>query len=155
LNQLSWILLRRLQKALNRPEAIWFPSSRLLLAALYSPLALLLLHWCAFRSTPSYLESPMNVAPYTRRQFLSDTSLFAAFYAFAGALPFPALASPLADDPRVSQTPIADAGYAAVHKIGDGLYATISNTSKGFVTISNGGFLVGKESALLLEGFGT
>jgi len=97
----------------------------------------------------------MNVAPYTRRQFLSDTSLFAAFHAFAGALPFPALASPLADDPRVSQTPIADAGYAAVNKIGDGLYATISNTSKGFVTISNGGFLVGKESALLLEGFGT
>lgn len=96
-----------------------------------------------------------SVAPFTRRQFLSDASRFSALYALAGALPLPAFAATAADDPRVSQTPIADAGYAAVRKIGDGLYATISDTSKGFVTICNGGFLVGKDAGLLVESFGT
>jgi glyoxylase-like metal-dependent hydrolase (beta-lactamase superfamily II) len=48
-----------------------------------------------------------------------------------------------------------DKGFASVRKVGDGLYATISDTSKGFATISNGGFLVGKDSALLIEGFGS
>ena len=96
-----------------------------------------------------------SIAPFTRRQFLSNASRFSALYAFAGSIPLPALASSLADDPRVSQTPIADAGFASVHKIGDGLYATISDTSKGFTTICNGGFLVGKDAGLLLEGFGS
>ena len=96
-----------------------------------------------------------SVAPFSRRQFLSDASRFSAFYALAGALPFPAFAASVADDPRVSQTPIADAGYASVRKIGGGLYATISDTSKGFTTICNGGFLVGKDAGLLLEGFGS
>ena len=95
------------------------------------------------------------VALSSRRQFLSDASRFSALYALAGALPLPAFAKSLSDDPRVSQTPIADAGYASVRKIGDGLYATISDTSKGFATICNGGFLVGKDAGLLLEGFGT
>ena len=46
-----------------------------------------------------------------------------------------------------------DAGFASVRKIGDGLYATVSDTSKGITTMCNGGFLYGKESALLIEGF--
>jgi len=91
------------------------------------------------------------VAPFPRRQFLSDASRFSALYALAGAIPLPAFA----DDPRVSQTPVADAGYASVRKIGDGLYATVSDTSKGFTTICNGGFLVGNDGGLLIEGFGT
>jgi len=100
-----------------------------------------------------------SFAPFTRRQFLSNASQFGALCSLTGAIPFPALASSLApsllDDPRVSQTPVADAGFASVRKIGDGLYATISDTSKGFVTICNGGFLVGKESSLLLEAYGS
>ncbi len=40
-----------------------------------------------------------------------------------------------------------------MRKIGNGLYATISDPSKGLQTVCNGGFLVGKDSALLLEGF--
>src|SRR5258708_36528998 len=100
-----------------------------------------------------------SFAPFTRRQFLSNASQFGALYALAGAIPFPALASSLApsllDDPRVSQTPIADAGFASVRKIGDGLYATISDPSKGFVTICNGGFLVGKDAGFLLEAYGS
>src|ERR1700676_4463381 len=100
-----------------------------------------------------------SFAPFTRRKFLSNASRFGALYAVAGSIPFPALAATIApsllDDPRVSQTPVADAGFASVRKIGDGLYATISDTSKGFVTICNGGFLVGKESSLLLEAYGS
>lgn len=42
-----------------------------------------------------------------------------------------------------------------MRKVGDGLYATISDTSKGFQTISNGGFLAGKDAAFLIEGFGS
>ena len=59
----------------------------------------------------------------------------------------------MATDSRVSQTPIADKGFASVRKIGEGLYATISDPSKGFQTVCNGGFLVGKDGALLIEGF--
>lgn len=40
-----------------------------------------------------------------------------------------------------------------MHKVGDGLYATISDTSKGLQTMCNGGFLAGKDAALLIEGF--
>jgi glyoxylase-like metal-dependent hydrolase (beta-lactamase superfamily II) len=92
---------------------------------------------------------------FSRRQFLAHTSCFGAFYAAAQLIPLPALAAELGSDSRVSQTPIADKGFASVRKIGNGLYATISDTSKGFATISNGGFLAGKDSALLIEGFGS
>jgi len=46
-------------------------------------------------------------------------------------IPLQALASSLAGDSRVAATPIVDKGFASVRKIGDGLYATISDTSKG------------------------
>src|SRR5579862_3433336 len=98
-----------------------------------------------------------SFAPPTRRQFLASGSRLSALYALAGALPplASALTAPLGESPRQSRTPLADAGYAAIYKIGDGLYATISDTSKGFTTICNGGFLFGKDAGLLLEGFGT
>jgi glyoxylase-like metal-dependent hydrolase (beta-lactamase superfamily II) len=96
-----------------------------------------------------------TAATFSRRQFLAQGSCFGAFHAFAHIAPLPAIASSLLDDPRIVQTPIADAGFASVRKIGEGLYATISDTSKGFTTICNGGFLVGKDGALLIEGFGT
>ncbi len=91
--------------------------------------------------------------PFSRRSFLAKTSYFGALYAAAKLLPMPALAAGLATDSRVSQTPIVDKGFASVRKIGEGLYATISDPSKGFQTVCNGGFLVGKDSALLIEGF--
>jgi glyoxylase-like metal-dependent hydrolase (beta-lactamase superfamily II) len=56
---------------------------------------------------------------------------------------------------RVSQKPLADKGFASVRKVGDGVYATISDLSKGLETVSNGGFIVGTEAALLIEGFRT
>src|SRR5579864_6736417 len=92
------------------------------------------------RSDRHAVSSP----PFSRRSFLVKTSRFGAFYAAAKLM---------AGDTRVSQTPIVDKGFASVRKIGEGLYATISDPSKGFQTVSNGGFLVGKDGALLIEGF--
>ena len=92
---------------------------------------------------------------FSRREFLAHTSCFGAFYALALRIPLPALAADLAGDSRVSQTPLVDKGFAAVRKVGNGLYATISDPSKGPTTLCNGGFLVGKEAALLIEGFTT
>jgi cyclase len=94
-----------------------------------------------------------NPIPFSRRSFLAKTSYFGALYAAAKLLPMPALAAELAGDSRVSQTPVVDKGFASVRKIGEGLYATISDPSKGFQTVCNGGFLAGKDGALLIEGF--
>src|SRR6202521_1424070 len=96
-----------------------------------------------------------NSLPFSRRSFLAKTSRFGAFYAAAQLIPLPALAAELASDSRVSQTPIHDKGFASVRKVGNGLYATISDPSKGNTTICNGGFLAGKDGALLIEGFTT
>src|SRR3984893_1464304 len=92
---------------------------------------------------------------FSRRQFIAPTSCFGALYAAAQLIPLPALAAELASDSRVSQTPLVDKGFASVRKIGNGLYATISDYSKGTTTICNGGFLAGKDAALLVEGFAT
>src|SRR5260370_30386377 len=92
---------------------------------------------------------------FSRRKFLAHTSCFGAFYAVAKLIPLPVLAAELTSDSRVSQTPLVDKGFAAVRKIGEGLYATISDPSKGYTTICNGGFLSGKDAALLIEGFGS
>jgi cyclase len=97
----------------------------------------------------------VNLLPFSRRSFLVKTSCFGALYAVAKLIPMPALAEELAGDSRVSPTPIVDKGFASVRKIGDGLYATISDTSKGFTTVCNGGFLAGKDGALLIEGYTT
>ena len=97
----------------------------------------------------------VNPTAFSRRGFLARTSYFGALYATARLFPMSALAGELAGDSRVSQTPIVDKGFASVRKIGDGLYATISDPSKGYQTICNGGFLVGKDSALMIEGFGS
>src|SRR6202158_2650268 len=95
----------------------------------------------------------INSLPFSRRSFLVKTSRFGVFYALGKLIPLQAVAAELAGDARVSQTPIVDKGFASVRKIGEGLYATISDPSKGFQTVCNGGFLVGKDGALLIEGF--
>jgi glyoxylase-like metal-dependent hydrolase (beta-lactamase superfamily II) len=90
---------------------------------------------------------------FSRRKFMISTSCLGAFYAIAKFIPLPALAAELASDSRVSQNPLVDKGFASVRKIGNGLYATISDTSKGLQTRCNGGFLVGKDAAFLIEGY--
>src|SRR5258708_20512296 len=93
--------------------------------------------------------------PISRRRFLAGTSCFGAFYALAKLIPVPALAADVAADVRVSDVPLVDKGFASVRKIGNGLYATISDPSKGTTTYCNGGFLVGRDAALLVEAFTT
>lgn len=69
-------------------------------------------------------------------------------------MPRPALAQTARIASRAS-SPLVDRGFASVHKVGNGLYATISDPPKGPTTDCNGGFLVGRDSALLIEGFFT
>jgi cyclase len=96
-----------------------------------------------------------TTAGYSRRRFLAHASGVGTFYAIAHALPLSAMASSLSDDPRIAATPLVDAGFASVRKIGEGAYATVSDTSKGLRTMCNGGFVFGKDAALLIEGFVT
>jgi glyoxylase-like metal-dependent hydrolase (beta-lactamase superfamily II) len=90
---------------------------------------------------------------FSRRSFLTRASQWSALFAAYPLIPLPDLAESLAADSRVAQTPVVDKGFASVRKVGDGLYATISDTSKGLQTMCNGGFLHGKDAALLIEGF--
>jgi glyoxylase-like metal-dependent hydrolase (beta-lactamase superfamily II) len=90
---------------------------------------------------------------YSRRSFLGRVSQWSALFAAYPLIPLPDVAASLASDSRIAQTPLVDKGFAAVRKVGDGLYATISDTSKGLQTMCNGGFLAGKDAALLMEGF--
>jgi cyclase len=92
---------------------------------------------------------------FSRRTFLVGTSSMGALYAATRFAPLPALAAPLADDPRIAKQPIADKGFASIRKIGDGLYATIADRSKGLQARCNGGFLIGRDAAILVEGFQT
>ncbi len=89
---------------------------------------------------------------FTRRIFLTSTSCLGAALAAGKLFPLPALAESLAADSRVSEAPLIDRGFASVRKIGEGVYATVSDFSKGFETVSNGGFIAGKDAALIIEG---
>jgi glyoxylase-like metal-dependent hydrolase (beta-lactamase superfamily II) len=100
-------------------------------------------------------SKPISPNVFSRRSFITQTSCFGAFYALAKTIPLPALAETVGKDSRVSSTLLVDKGFASVRKVGNGLYATISDLSKGRTTICNGGFLVGKDAALLIEGFGS
>jgi glyoxylase-like metal-dependent hydrolase (beta-lactamase superfamily II) len=89
----------------------------------------------------------------SRRSFLAGSSCFGASVTLAKLIPLPALSESLMQDARIAAKPLLDKGFASVRKIGDGVYATISDFSKGAQTICNGGFIFGKEAALLIEGF--
>jgi glyoxylase-like metal-dependent hydrolase (beta-lactamase superfamily II) len=97
-----------------------------------------------------HMERPKTM---TRRSFLESTSCLGAALWAARMFPVTAMAGEAASAGRVGPQPIADKGFASVRKVGDGVYATISDLSKGLETLSNGGFIVGTEAALLIEGF--
>ena len=94
-----------------------------------------------------------TVVQFSRRHFLTQASYLSAFCGIAGSIPLAGLGASLSDDSRISTTPIIDVGFASVRKVGEGAYATISDTSKGLRTMCNGGFVAGKDAALLIEGF--
>jgi glyoxylase-like metal-dependent hydrolase (beta-lactamase superfamily II) len=91
----------------------------------------------------------------TRRSFLAGVSSLGALCAASKYSPLDALARQLPNDPRIAQQPIVDKGFASIRKIGEGLYATIADRSKGLQARCNGGFLVGREAAIMIEGFNT
>jgi cyclase len=103
------------------------------------------------------MENPMKSLwqHVSRRRFLGHTSRLGAACAAAKLIPAPAMAESLTSDSRVAKAPLVDKGFATVRQIGNGLYATISDRSKGLQTRCNGGFLVGRDAALLIEGFQT
>jgi glyoxylase-like metal-dependent hydrolase (beta-lactamase superfamily II) len=96
---------------------------------------------------------PDSNKPFSRRTFLGATTCAGAAWALSRIGTLPAVAAGVPQDSRVSQTPLVDKGFASVTRIGNGVYATISDPGKGFETICNGGFLVGRDSALCIEGF--
>ena len=89
---------------------------------------------------------------FTRRSFLTSTSCLGAALALEKYLAPAALAKTIAQDPRVAAQPLVDKGFASIRRIGEGVYATISDPSKGYDTLCNGGFLFGKDAAVLIEG---
>jgi cyclase len=95
----------------------------------------------------------MTGSIFTRRDFLAATSCVGAALALGKSWAVPALAESVAQDPRVAATPLVDRGFAAVRKVGEGTYATISDFSKGLQTLCNGGFLVGRDAALIIEAY--
>ncbi len=97
----------------------------------------------------------VSARAFSRRSFITQASCFGAFYALAQTIPLASFAETVGIDSRVSSTPLVDKGFASVRKIGNGLYATISDPSKGRTTLCNGGFLAGTDGALLIEGFTT
>lgn len=92
---------------------------------------------------------------FSRRNFLAGASSLGALYAASKLAPLPALAAPLLDDARIAKQPLADKGFASIRKIGDGLYATIADRSKGLQARCNGGFVIGRDAAVMIEGFQT
>jgi glyoxylase-like metal-dependent hydrolase (beta-lactamase superfamily II) len=98
-------------------------------------------------------RSSSSTVHFSRRDFVARATQWSALFAASQFVPLAAMSRPLAQNSRIAQTPIVDKGFASVRKIGEGLYATISDPSKGLQTLCNGGFLIGKDAALLLEGF--
>jgi cyclase len=93
-----------------------------------------------------------NSTRWTRRDFLTSTSCVGAALACARFWPAALRAESIQQDSRVAATPLLDKGFASTRKIGDGVYATIADPTKGMQALSNGGFIVGKDAALLIEG---
>jgi cyclase len=91
--------------------------------------------------------------PFSRRAFLGATTCAGAAWALSRIGPLPTVSAGAAQNARISQTPLVDKGFASVTRIGNGVYATISDPRKGSDTVCNGGFLVGRDSALCIEGF--
>ena len=93
--------------------------------------------------------------PFSRRDFLEATTCGGVAWALAQLGPLPVFAGGAPQDSRASRTLVADKGFASVTKIADGVYATISDPSKGYQSLCNGGFIVGRDSALCIEGLAT
>ena len=95
--------------------------------------------------------SKSTKAGLTRRNFLRGASLAGAAWAASSWRGLPAWAR--AQIVLPTGAPLADAGFASAHKLAEGVYAVISDTTKGSETLCNGGFVAGKHATLVWEGF--
>lgn len=89
----------------------------------------------------------------SRRQFLSGISTTVGLHALRRSIPVSPWSPQIEHTAGVAPAPLIDNGFASVGKIGNGVFATISDPSKGMETTCNGGFLVGSDAAFLIEGF--
>jgi glyoxylase-like metal-dependent hydrolase (beta-lactamase superfamily II) len=89
----------------------------------------------------------------SRRQFLTGISTAVGSHALRQSLPVSPWSRQIGHTAGVAPAPLIDYGFAAAAKIGNGVFATISDPLKGAQTTCNGGFLVGKDAAFLIEGF--
>jgi glyoxylase-like metal-dependent hydrolase (beta-lactamase superfamily II) len=90
-----------------------------------------------------------------RRQFLAQFSCFGAALGLRHLFPAPVWSEALLQDSRIAAAPLLDKGFASVRRIGQGVYATIADVSRGLEAVCNGGFLAGRDAALLVEGHHT
>ena len=97
-------------------------------------------------------SSASSMPSFSRRDFLGRASQCSALLGLS-IFPAPGACRIPCHGSAHRATPIVDKGFASVRKVGNGLYATISDTSKGLQTMCNGGFLVGNDASLLVEGF--
>jgi len=88
----------------------------------------------------------------TRRAFVTGASLTGAAWA-AQHYALPACAAGLPQGTPAPGAPLVDRGFASARKLVEGVYAVISDTSKGLDTMCNGGFVFGSEAALVWEGY--
>jgi glyoxylase-like metal-dependent hydrolase (beta-lactamase superfamily II) len=63
-----------------------------------------------------------------------------------------AAAAPLLHDPFVGGDPVFSRGFARSSQLAPGVFATISDTSKGLQCYSNGGVIAGRDATLIVEG---
>lgn len=87
----------------------------------------------------------------SRRALLTSASSLAALAAAEKLFASCAFATS-AQGASPGAPPLLDRGFAAVHRLADGVYATIADGSKGLQAVSNGGFVVGRDAAFIIEG---
>ena len=75
-----------------------------------------------------------------RRQFLAATAVI------------PAAAAWQAATSARTVKPLLDPGFARVTRVSEGVYVTIADPKKGPQCLSNGGVIVGRDAALVIEG---
>jgi glyoxylase-like metal-dependent hydrolase (beta-lactamase superfamily II) len=95
---------------------------------------------------------------FSRRNFLRGASLAGAAWAVNSWRTLPVWAGVPPGQSTQAQAaqaapPILDAGFASARKVGEGIYAVIADPSKGLESLCNGGFVIGKDAALLWEGY--
>ncbi|MGH9793146.1 MAG: MBL fold metallo-hydrolase [Candidatus Acidiferrales bacterium] len=92
-----------------------------------------------------------NHNAFSRRTLLTSASSLAALAAADKLFPSRAFAIS-AQGANPAAAPLLDKGFAAVHRLADGVYATIADGSKGLQAVSNGGLVVGRDAAFIIEG---